>query len=155
MYPGCETSREGKQAVATPHDIAIPSGCVTCRCCTGTVCQRRSTQWSTLVRVTHLAWEWQAWRTVKVIDPERAALLLRCRRRRRNDDGDRQQCRAAETDEEVARPHSITSSARARSDCGTVRPSALAVFKLMTSSNLVGCSTGRSAGLAPLRIFPA
>jgi hypothetical protein len=34
-----------------------------------------------------------------------------------------------------------------------VRPSALAVFRLMTSSNFVGCSMGRSAGLAPLRIF--
>ena len=34
---------------------------------------------------------------------------------------------------------------------GTSRPSALAVFMLMTSSNLVGCSTGRSAGFAPLR----
>jgi hypothetical protein len=30
-----------------------------------------------------------------------------------------------------------------------VRPSALAVFMLITSSNLVGCSTGRSAGFAP------
>jgi hypothetical protein len=28
-----------------------------------------------------------------------------------------------------------------------------AVFRLTTSSNLVGCSTGRSAGLAPLRIL--
>jgi hypothetical protein len=26
-------------------------------------------------------------------------------------------------------------------------------LRLMTSSNLVGCSTGRSAGLAPLRIL--
>jgi hypothetical protein len=33
-----------------------------------------------------------------------------------------------------------------------VRSSALAVFTLITSSNLVGCSTGRSAGLAPLRM---
>ena len=55
----------------------------------------------------------------------------------------------------VAPPHSITSSARASIDCGTVRPSAFAVFKLMTSSNFVGCWTGKSAGLAPLRIFPA
>ena len=55
----------------------------------------------------------------------------------------------------LAPAHSITSSARARIDCGTVRPSALAVLRLMTSSNLVGCWTGRSAGLAPLRIFPA
>jgi hypothetical protein len=29
-----------------------------------------------------------------------------------------------------------------------VRPRAFAVFRLMTNSNLVGCSTGRSAGLA-------
>jgi hypothetical protein len=28
-----------------------------------------------------------------------------------------------------------------------------AVFRLITSSNLVGCSTGRSAGFAPLRIL--
>jgi len=34
--------------------------------------------------------------------------------------------------------YSITSSARARSVGGTVSPSALAVFRLMTSSNLVG-----------------
>ena len=51
--------------------------------------------------------------------------------------------------------YSMTSSARARSDCGTVRPSAFAVFRLMTNSNLVGCWTGRSAGLTPFRIFPA
>ena len=43
-------------------------------------------------------------------------------------------------------PHSRTSSARARMEGGTVRPSALAVLRLITSSNLVGCSTGRSAG---------
>src|SRR6266404_9476523 len=51
--------------------------------------------------------------------------------------------------------HSMTSSARARIDGGTVSPRALAVLRLTTSSNLVGCSTGKSAGLAPLRIFPA
>jgi hypothetical protein len=54
-----------------------------------------------------------------------------------------------------AATHSITWSARARSGSGIVRPSAFAVFRLMTSSNFVGCWTGRSAGLAPLRIFPA
>ena len=48
--------------------------------------------------------------------------------------------------------YSITSSARARSVGGTVRPSAFAVLRLMTSSNLVGCSTGRSAGLAPFKM---
>jgi hypothetical protein len=51
--------------------------------------------------------------------------------------------------------YSMTSSARASSDCGTAIPSAAAVFTLITSSNLVGCSIGRSAGLAPLRILPA
>ncbi len=29
----------------------------------------------------------------------------------------------------------------------------MAVFTLLTSSNFVGCSTGRSAGWAPLRIL--
>jgi hypothetical protein len=35
--------------------------------------------------------------------------------------------------------HSITSSARASSEGGTVSPSAFAVLRLMTSSNLVLC----------------
>ena len=47
----------------------------------------------------------------------------------------------------------ITSSARASADCGMVRPRSLAVFRLITNSNFVGCSTGKSAGLAPLRIL--
>ena len=47
----------------------------------------------------------------------------------------------------------ITSSARSSSDCGIVRPSALAVLRLITSSNLVGCSMGKSPGFAPLRIL--
>jgi hypothetical protein len=34
-----------------------------------------------------------------------------------------------------------------------VRPSAFAAFRLITSSNLVSCCTGNSAGLAPLRIL--
>ena len=49
--------------------------------------------------------------------------------------------------------YSITSSARASSIGGTVRPSALAVIRLMTRSNLVGCSTGMSAGFVPRRIL--
>ena len=48
--------------------------------------------------------------------------------------------------------YSITSSARARSVGGTVRPSALAVLRLITSSYLVGACTGRSAGFSPLRM---
>jgi len=47
----------------------------------------------------------------------------------------------------------MTSSARNSTDCGIVRPSACAVLTLITSSNFVGCWTGRSAGLAPLRIL--
>src|SRR6267142_5370674 len=50
-------------------------------------------------------------------------------------------------------PYSITSSARVRSVGGTMMPSAFAVFKLITSSSLVGRSTGRSAGFAPLTIL--
>src|SRR5262249_61488558 len=46
----------------------------------------------------------------------------------------------------------ISSSARASTEGGIVRPSALAVFMLMTSSNFVGCSAVRSAGFVPLRI---
>jgi hypothetical protein len=48
---------------------------------------------------------------------------------------------------------SIISSARTRNDSGIVKPSALAVTRLMTSSNLVGCSTGRSPGFVPRRIL--
>jgi hypothetical protein len=50
------------------------------------------------------------------------------------------------------KPYSITSSARVRRDAGISRPSDFAVLRLMASRNLVGCSIGRSAGLAPLRI---
>src|SRR6266545_2891211 len=56
--------------------------------------------------------------------------------------------------------HWITRSARSSIDWGMVSPSALAVLRLITSSYFVGCSMGRSPGLAPLRIptrytFPA
>jgi hypothetical protein len=49
-------------------------------------------------------------------------------------------------------PHSISSSARNRSDVGTLRFSALAVLRLITSSYLVGFCTGKSAGFSPLRM---
>src|SRR3974390_1977923 len=48
--------------------------------------------------------------------------------------------------------YSIKSSARDSSDCGTDRPSALAVLRLITSSYLVGACTGMSAGFSPLRM---
>src|SRR5262249_51966815 len=50
-------------------------------------------------------------------------------------------------------PYRITLSALAKTFGGIVRPICLAAFRLMTNSNCFGCSTGRSAGLAPLRIL--
>jgi hypothetical protein len=49
--------------------------------------------------------------------------------------------------------YSITSSARSRNASGMAKPSTLAVVRLMTRSNLVGCSTGMSAGLVPRNIL--
>src|SRR5262249_14492877 len=74
--------------------------------------------------------------------------LLRARR-------ERPRRRAAEERDELAASHSITSSAVASSVLGTVRPRAFAVLRLITSSNLVGSWTGRSAGLSPLRMRSA
>src|SRR5262245_13103457 len=64
-------------------------------------------------------------------------------------------CRPAEQRYELALVHSITSSAIASTPAGISRPSMRAVWWLMTSSNLVGCSTGVSAGFAPLRMRAA
>src|SRR5262245_41521151 len=76
------------------------------------------------------------------------ALALLCARRHRP-----RRSRAAEQrDELAASAHSITSSARASSVGGTVRPSALAVLRLSTSSYLVGACTGKSAGFSPRRM---
>jgi len=49
--------------------------------------------------------------------------------------------------------YSMTLSARLSRVGGTSSPSAVAVRRLMTSSNLSGCSTGMSAGLTPLKIL--
>jgi hypothetical protein len=81
----------------------------------------------------------------QAVDPSR---LLR-RGAKRHDE-------KAEADAANERPavhHWITSSALSKSDCGMVRPRALAVLRLMTSSNLVGCSIARSWALAPFRIL--
>ena len=75
-----------------------------------------------------------------------AARLLRTRRKRPRQ-------RAAEQRDELASFHSMTSSARANSVGGMVRPRAVAVLRLMTSSIFIGCSTGSSAGSAPFRIL--
>jgi hypothetical protein len=54
----------------------------------------------------------------------------------------------------IALIYSITSSARPRSGSGTAMPSAFAVLRLMTNSNLVTSCTGKSAAFSPLRIRP-
>ena len=71
--------------------------------------------------------------------------LLRTRRCRPN-------CRAAKQRDELPSSHSITSSARPSIVAGTVMPSAFAVFRLNTISNLLAACTGNSPGLAPFRM---
>ena len=51
--------------------------------------------------------------------------------------------------------HSITSSAIESTPDGMVSPGEFAVFRLSTNWNLVGCMTGKSAGVAPLMMRPA
>jgi hypothetical protein len=52
-----------------------------------------------------------------------------------------------------SRSYSMTSSARASKVVGIVMPGAFAVFRLKTIKYLDACSTGRSAGLVPLKIL--
>src|SRR5262245_14564067 len=91
----------------------------------------------------------------KKADPVNFPGWLRCRRERPNQQGRRRS--AAEQRDELAalhlRGHSITSSARASIDGGISSPSAFATIRLTTRSNLVGCSTGMSAGLVPRKIL--
>src|SRR5262245_8250575 len=81
-------------------------------------------------------------------NPSHTLALLPARRNR-----PRNRRRAAEQRDELAPPHSITSSARASKVAGTLMPSAFAVIRLTMRSNLVGCSTGMLAGFAPRRIL--
>src|SRR5262249_26897636 len=67
---------------------------------------------------------------------------------------ERPRCCAADQRDELAPLHSITSSARASSIGGISKPRRLAVLRLITNSNFVDWITGRSAGLAPLRMRP-
>src|SRR5262249_61059825 len=79
-------------------------------------------------------------------DPAHPFGLLRPRRQR-------PRRRTPEQRDERAPFHSITSSARASKVGGISRLRVLAVLRLITKKNLVGKVTGRSAGLAPLRIL--
>ena len=65
----------------------------------------------------------------------------------------REEDRTRASEEGAAVHYWMTSSARRSNDCGTVRPRAFAVLRFITSSSVVGCSMGRSPGLAPLRIL--
>ena len=51
-------------------------------------------------------------------------------------------------------PHSMTSSARARSDGGSVQPERLRGLQVDRPVRPCGCWTGRSDGFSPLRIRP-
>src|SRR5262249_51704595 len=57
--------------------------------------------------------------------------------------------RAAEKGDELAPPHSITSSACSRIDVGNTIPNLFAVLRLATSTNFVGNSAGTSLGFEP------
>src|SRR5262245_46062598 len=83
-------------------------------------------------------------------DHRHRRLLRTCRERPRD------RCTAEQRDEVAPLHlcgHSITSSASRRNDSGIVSPSAFAVLRLTVRSNLVGSSTGRSAGGAPCKIL--
>ena len=55
----------------------------------------------------------------------------------------------------IAPPHSITSSATVSRRSGAAIPRDFAVLRLSTSTNLLACSIGRSAGFSPPRILAA
>jgi len=81
-------------------------------------------------------------------DAAHTLALLRARRQR-------PRRRATEQRDELApATHSSTSSVRASRPGGTSMPSAIAVARLITRSNFVDCTTGRSAGFSPLRMRP-
>src|SRR5262245_63873829 len=61
--------------------------------------------------------------------------------------------RAADERDEIAALHSMTSLAVICMISGTAKPIALAVLRLITRSNFVGCSMGRSPGFVPFSIL--
>src|SRR6516162_2983860 len=98
-----------------------------------------------IAEVAQAVQRWQGLVRENTDFPKVAGRLRKGSDRPRND-------RAAEQRDEIAPPHSITSSASARRVGGTVRPSVLAVLRLMTNSYLVGACTGKSPGFSPLKI---
>src|SRR6516164_8199287 len=93
---------------------------------------------------------WTAW--YENCDPSHRSVFVLCARHERTcGHGSDDNC------DKLSAPktHWITSSARAISEGGRLRPSAFAVFRLITSSILVGCTTGGSEGFAPLSTWLA
>jgi len=86
--------------------------------------------------------------TGTIADAPYLALLLSERTERRCE-----RTRAKRNYKFAALVHSMSLSALIRNDSGIMRPNALAALLLITNSKVVGCSTGRSAGLAPLKIL--
>jgi len=76
-----------------------------------------------------------------------ASCLLRSHRKRPH------QASPTEKRDELASPHSITSSARVSRAGGNVTPIAFAVVRFTIKSYLVGCSIGISPGFAPFKIL--
>src|SRR5581483_10579652 len=90
------------------------------------------------------------WKRAEPADPAHAA-VLRARRERRNERRNRSSGKKCD-ELATVRSHSITSSVRASSGIGGSMPSAFAVLRLITSSNLVENWIGRSPGFSPLRM---
>src|SRR6266545_7112554 len=65
------------------------------------------------------------------------------------------QCQKATYAVQQRAAYSMTSSARASSVGGTLRPRARAVGRFIANTNLADCTTGKSAGFSPLIIRPA
>jgi hypothetical protein len=144
---GCRTS-EQRDELATPHGLpstgqgrTLPHHCVRKLPCIA----------------ARLIVEWQSWVKSR-IPPERSHVsfrqLLRTYQRTRV----QQLCATTgllhrSNDVRGGAVYSITSSARTRTSGGIFNPSALAALLLTINSSLVGNSTGRSPGLAPLRIL--
>jgi hypothetical protein len=79
--------------------------------------------------------------------------LLRKDKKKAGAESNRTSWEARKAPDSAIATYSITSSAISKKSRPIVKPSALAVFRLTTSSNFVACWTGNSAGFAPLRIL--
>jgi hypothetical protein len=126
----CEISRQGRQAIVVAVRPAVLNRQI------AALDKARFAE--TLVERTQPTGIELGRRTAEEADHRHTCLLSARRERPRG--------RAAEQRDELAALHSITSSASASRFGGISIPRVFAVFRLMISSNLVGCKTGNSAG---------